>query len=123
MSKVEKTQAERNFVAHFGGCPQCGDNDGFINVGSSHWMLCKAHKVKWFVGANLFDSWKHQNEAEQRKAYDDLGFGEYRKLGDEETHSHCQVRQWERDLEKLMEKDGLALSDGVDLMEADEVPF
>jgi hypothetical protein len=94
-----KTQAERNFVAHFGGCPECGDNDGFINVGRSHWMICKAHKVKWCVGSNLFSSWRGQTEDEQRKVYDDLGVGDYRELGFGETYSHPQVRQWQRDME------------------------
>jgi len=43
---------------YFGGCPHCGGNDGYANVGRSHWFFCKAHKTSWCIGANLFSSWR-----------------------------------------------------------------
>lgn len=46
----------------FGGCPTCGGDDGCLNVGRSHWFVCRRHKVRWFVGANLFSSWRHEEE-------------------------------------------------------------
>ena len=44
----------------FGACPRCGRNDGYLNVGRSHWFVCHEHKLKWWVGANLFSSWKQE---------------------------------------------------------------
>jgi hypothetical protein len=98
MTKAEMSQAERNFIALFGGCPQCGGTDGIVNIGRSHWLHCSEHKVKWWVGSNLFDSWRHETEEEQRKIYDDIGMGECRQISCEEAHTHPLVRQWERDL-------------------------
>jgi hypothetical protein len=66
---------------YFGVCPHCGKNDGFINVGRSHWFFCKEHRVKWCAGANLFSSWRHETEAEQRRIYNEIGLGEFEELG------------------------------------------
>jgi hypothetical protein len=66
--------------SYFGGCPQCGKDDGYTNVGRSHWFFCKAHKTKWCIGANLFSSWRDETEDEQRRAYDEIGMGEYTEV-------------------------------------------
>jgi len=34
----------------------------------------------WFVGANLFGSWKDQTEEEQRRRYHELGLDSYEHL-------------------------------------------
>lgn len=47
---------------HFGGCPVCGSNASYLNVGPEHWMYCEAHKVKWFAGSNLFSGWQQETE-------------------------------------------------------------
>jgi ssDNA-binding Zn-finger/Zn-ribbon topoisomerase 1 len=39
---------------YFGGCPECGDNDGYVNIGADHWFLCDTHKTCWPIGSNLF---------------------------------------------------------------------
>ena len=64
-----KTQTQH----YFGGCPECGDQDGYTNVGRSHWVFCIAHRTKWCIGENLFSSWSDETEAEQRLAYDAIG--------------------------------------------------
>ena len=51
-----------------GGCPVCGNNDGYINVGAEHWCICREHKIKWLVGENLFDSWMTQTLAQHLSA-------------------------------------------------------
>lgn len=48
--------------ATFGVCPICKGQDGFMNVGREHWFVCQEHKTKWFVGSNLFSSWRYQSE-------------------------------------------------------------
>ncbi len=60
--------------SYWGVCPECHKNDGTLNIGRSHWYFCKEHKTRWFVGANLFSTWKDQTEEEQRKIYDTLAF-------------------------------------------------
>jgi hypothetical protein len=45
-----------------GGCPVCGGNDGFLNVGRAHWFVCDKHKTKWCVGDNWFRCWRFETE-------------------------------------------------------------
>ena len=47
---------------YFGGCPRCGQTDGYINVVRSHWFVCNEHRTKWNAGANLFSSWREEDE-------------------------------------------------------------
>ena len=47
---------------YFGGCPQCGRNDGYMNIGREHWFVCNRHKTKWLIGSNLFSGWKDEDE-------------------------------------------------------------
>lgn len=47
---------------HFGVCPECGRTDGFLNVGRNHWFVCHEHTAAWWVGGNLFSSWKDEDE-------------------------------------------------------------
>ena len=48
---------------HCGECPVCNKNDGYLNLGAQHWFICREHKIKWYVGDNLFDSWRTQSIA------------------------------------------------------------
>ena len=73
---LRKEQAD----GYFGLCPHCLNNDGYINVGRSHWFLCDEHKVKWCVGANLFSSWVDETEEEQRAAYYARGVDRYTEI-------------------------------------------
>lgn len=49
-------------VDYFGGCPQCGYHDGYLNVKADHWFVCQEHQVRWCTGANLFSCWREQSE-------------------------------------------------------------
>jgi hypothetical protein len=48
---------------YFGGCPECGNTGGFLNVGRDHWYVCHEHKFRWSPGSNLLDSWRHEDES------------------------------------------------------------
>lgn len=74
-----------NDESYFGVCPECGRSNGCINVGKGHWFHCREHKTKWFVGSNLFSSWRQETEEEQRERYEELDFGSYREVEPEET--------------------------------------
>ncbi len=65
---------------YFGGCPKCGSQDGYTNVGRSHWVFCIAHRTMWCIGWNLFSSWQYETEAEQRLAYDTIGLGSFTEV-------------------------------------------
>lgn len=56
-------------VDHFGGCPVCRRNDGYLNIGRGHWFVCHAHRFRWFVGANLFSSWKQERAEHWRRNF------------------------------------------------------
>ena len=62
---VEFPSARANVTTdeYFGGCPHCGKNDEFMNVGREHWFVCNRHKTKWWIGSNLFSGWKDEDEA------------------------------------------------------------
>ena len=65
----------------FSVCPVCHSNDGFLNAGKGHWFLCHEHRVRWFVGSNLFSSWREETEEEQRHAYEvEPGWGFYEDI-------------------------------------------
>ena len=52
MSALGMTDAEKRASEHyFGGCPECGNTDGYMNVGSEHWFVCDVHRIKWFIGS------------------------------------------------------------------------
>jgi hypothetical protein len=74
---VENVEDDAEF---FGACPECGYNDGYTNVGRSHWFFCRKHKVCWCVGANLFSSWRHETEEEQRAIFDRIGIDNFREI-------------------------------------------
>ena len=57
---------------YFGGCPQCGKSDGYLNVSRSHIGVCHEHRTKWPIGANLFSSWKDETEEDWRRNADKL---------------------------------------------------
>lgn len=46
--------------AYISGCPLCGKNDGYVNTGARHWVICQEHKIKWLLGENLFEGWQNQ---------------------------------------------------------------
>ncbi len=64
MSDVVKFQPKktRHAESEFGGCPHCGQNDGFLNVEREHWFRCDRHKTKWRFGSNLFSGWREEGE-------------------------------------------------------------
>jgi hypothetical protein len=67
--RIKERANARADAAYFGGCPRCGSTDGYVNAGCGHWFVCNAHRVKWFVGSNLFSSVHDQTEADQRAVW------------------------------------------------------
>ncbi len=56
---VKRLAGEPNY---FGDCPTCWHNDGYLNVRSNHWFLCRIHRVCWPAGSNLFSAWRDETE-------------------------------------------------------------
>lgn len=61
---LEKVFDPPRFDDRFGVCPECGDADGYLNVGRTHWFFCDAHKTRWTYGANLFSTWEGETRAD-----------------------------------------------------------
>jgi|GEM_PF-1287195 len=57
----------------FGGCPECGCDDGFLNLGREHWFVCHRHQVTWCVGSNLFGCWRQETEQDWKANLDRIG--------------------------------------------------
>jgi hypothetical protein len=68
------------FDGYFGVCPFCGGAGGPINIGRSHWLYCKRHKVLWCIGFNLFSSWKDETDEQQRANYDAIGLDSFERV-------------------------------------------
>ncbi|MHC4647183.1 MAG: hypothetical protein ACYTBJ_16955 [Planctomycetota bacterium] len=49
---------------HFGLCPECRIDGECLHVGRDEWFVCHEHKVKWFVGSNLFSGWRTMTDEE-----------------------------------------------------------
>lgn len=78
--------------AGFGTCPDCGEYNGYLNIGRVHWFYCDEHRTKWIGGSNLFDSWKQQSKDEQRSEYEARSFGSYTYVADT-SHEASEYRQ------------------------------
>jgi hypothetical protein len=59
MSNVKQSGQEANY---FGSCPECGNADRYLNFHRDHWFVCDEHEVRWWVGSNLFSSWRDETE-------------------------------------------------------------
>ena len=67
---VEIRDMENNEVAteeHFGGCPECGKNDGYLNCHRTHVFFCDEHKTAWVAGSNIFSSWRAETEEDWKR--------------------------------------------------------
>ena len=51
---------------YFGVCPKCFRNDGYLNDGPDHWYHCRRHKLKWWIGSNMFSGWQLEDESTRR---------------------------------------------------------
>jgi hypothetical protein len=51
----------------FGGCPQCGKQDGYLNSERDHWGYCDAHKCCWSFGHDLSSTRENETKEEQKE--------------------------------------------------------
>jgi hypothetical protein len=78
---------------HFGSCPHCHKTNGCYSVGRDHWYVCHTHRTNWWVGSNLFSSWRDLSE--QHMLANAYMVGGY-----------CDVRPWwPDDLEERRERE------------------
>ena len=73
-------ETRRQDGGYFGWCPHCKNADGYLNVGRGHWYYCDVHKTRWWIGSNLFSSWRFETEDEQRQKYEAKDFGSYEEV-------------------------------------------
>jgi hypothetical protein len=119
---MSKEQAD----GYFGLCPHCRNNDGYVNIGRGHWFVCDEHKVMWFIGSNLFSSWKDQTEEEQERAFYARGLDQYSRIDEpyyppqedmtaHEQYSACVAQEQDRWQAVLDTADRLDREHGVSL--------
>ncbi len=64
MSKELERELDRD-VDYWGGCPECHQNDGFLNAHRrDHYFVCHEHKARWYIGSNLFSAWRETDDEE-----------------------------------------------------------
>ena len=59
---VQKVKAIGN-GHYFGHCPDPEHENYYLNINRGHWMVCDHCKIKWFIGENLFSSWRKEDKA------------------------------------------------------------
>lgn len=47
---------------YFGHCRVPKHKNYYLNIGRGHWVVCDKCRIKWFIDANLFSSWRRQTE-------------------------------------------------------------
>jgi hypothetical protein len=79
MANAARAEAQQAVVevsadqAYWGVCPYCLRNDGYLNLGRSHWFVCHADRVRWLVGENLFSTWRHDTAADWDANWERIG--------------------------------------------------
>src|SRR5690349_20075353 len=61
-----------------GACPKCGNCSGYLNIRKSHWCHCDEHRTKWWIGENMYSSWRSETEEVWRRNRDRLAY--YREV-------------------------------------------
>lgn len=84
----EEMAAAEEVDDYFGLCPTCRKTDGFLNIGRSHWFYCAEHKVMWCFGVNIFSSWQHRTEEQQKAIFDKLGCEDFTEVEPYYLRSH-----------------------------------
>ena len=60
-----------------GGCPHCGQADGFLHEWRCYVFFCVQHKNRWIIGTGEFDNFQSVVKEEQQKAWEQLGVENY----------------------------------------------
>jgi len=47
---------------HWGHCLHQEHENYNMNIGRGHWMVCDQCKITWFIGSNLFSSWRLESK-------------------------------------------------------------
>ena len=48
----------------YGSCPKCHDDDGFVNIGRSNFIVCHIHRLCWWAGENVCEGWRDESHAQ-----------------------------------------------------------
>jgi len=102
--EIEKKKKEIKSPSdyHFGVCSVCGKSNGSLNMERAYYYVCHKHKNRWWVGANLFDSWNHELEEICQKNYEKI------KDYDEITGNEWFERKFYPEFQKPESKESLA---------------
>jgi hypothetical protein len=65
--KMSEEDIRAKVTNYFGGCPECGGDDGYLNYRRNHYFICKAHKTSWHIGSNLFSDWRYETEDDWKR--------------------------------------------------------
>ena len=111
---------------YFGGCPECGKSNGYLNVGRNHWAVCDTHKTTWPIGANLFSSWHDETEADwERNEARLAGYSVVKPIHYEQTEEERSEAEEHTALMRRIDKGYGVISgpDGTRAIEPDEDPL
>ena len=114
---------------YFGGCPQCGKNNGFLNIGRGHWFVCDDHKTTWLIGSNLFSCWRDETEADWQR--NDYRLAEYSNVEpiypeptEEDLRQRAEHEVWSAECKRIDKGFGVVSGPkGMRAIEAWENPF
>ena len=61
---ISSARPQPEAIDHFGGCPTCWRNDGYLNIRRENWFICHEHRTRWLAGENLISTWRMESEAD-----------------------------------------------------------
>jgi hypothetical protein len=67
----QQNHSKRPRNDYVGVCPYCF-RWSLIHIGSGYWGYCPQHQIKWLLGENLDDEWKHESYASHMDNYQQL---------------------------------------------------
>lgn len=129
MTKPITADATDEWTKYFGGCPECGKQDEYLNVGRSHWAVCNRHKFTWSIGTNLFSSWHEETQADWRRNAEKLA--SYREVNpiypeptEEQKRQRAEHQRFSDECQRVDKGFGVEFGpDGIRALGPDDNPF
>ena len=101
----------------FGGCPQCGQADGFLEEWGCYVFFCAQHETRWIIGGDKLDNLQIDVKEERRTDWRNLDVENFTLVAPvyDNTGLHTDI-DWRLILSGMQALRDACTDQGVDLM-------
>lgn len=71
-----------------GSCPVCCSSDGYINYGTFQYAFCRRHRLYWFAGEGVADTWDNDETDEYQERRWQFTFAGFVDADDPSNEEH-----------------------------------